>query len=314
MQRLFQRFLMAIPTLFGISVVSFILIHIMPGNPIDALVPPDATPDVRMQVIHMYGLDKPLLVQYGLWLFHAVQGDFGQSIGMRVPVIQLLKQGIQNTLILAVAAGFVGFFAGSVLGVTAGIFRGKWIDRLISSLGLAGVSIPAYWFAMVMVIVFSVKLNLLPTSGMHSQGMENNIPDLMVHMILPAVALSFASIGLISRMVRASFIQVVTQDFVMALRAKGLFRGKILWHLLRNAALPVLTVMGLEMGQLLGGSVLIETIFSWPGLGGLLNSSIGLRDIPVIQGGILLIGTVFVVLNIVVDYVNALVDPRIQKT
>ncbi|MDB5085967.1 MAG: Glutathione transporter, permease protein [Bacilli bacterium] len=314
MTRLFHRFLQAIPTLFGITLVAFALVHIMPGSPIDALVPPDASADVRAQVIHIYGLDKPLPVQYVLWLTHAVRGDFGMSIGMRVPVNQLLAQAIQNTLILGVAAAFFSFVTGTVLGVLAGLNQGKWIDRMVSTLGLAGVSIPAYWLAMVMVILFSIQLGWLPSSGMHSQGQEGNVLDLLAHVVIPAIALGFTPVGVISRMVRTSLLQVVKQDFVLALRAKGLMRRQILWHLLRNAALPVLTVTGLELGYLLGGSILVETIFAWPGLGGLLNSAIGLRDIPVIQAGILLIGTLFVLMNIVVDFVNSAVDPRIQRT
>jgi len=312
--RIFHRILLAIPTLFGISVVAFALVHIMPGSPVDALVPPDATADVRAQVIHSFGLDKPLPVQYGLWLLNALHGNFGISMGMRVPVNQLLGQAIENTLILAVAAAVFGFLAGTVLGIISSLNQGNWIDRFVSAIGLVGVSVPAYWFAMIMVILFSVKLGWLPTSGMYSQGQQGNVLDLLGHLIIPAISLGITSVGVTSRMVRASFIQVIQQDFVLALRAKGLERRMILWHWLRNAAPPILTVTGLELGYLLGGSILIETIFAWPGLGGLLNGAIGLRDMPVIQAGILLIGTMFVVINIFVDFANARVDPRIQRT
>ena len=194
----------------------------------------------------------------------------------------------------------------------AAFYRSRWLDKVVSAIGLAGISVPAFWLAFLLIVVFSVELRMLPSGGMNTVG-GGGLWDSVKHMILPAIAVSVSTIGMMARMVRANMIQVLNEEFIVTLRAKGLMRPAVLWHIFRNVAPPVLTVMGLEIGSLLSGSVLVETIFSWPGIGSLLNLAIGQRDIPVIQGGILIIAIIFVLVNLLVDLIHSKADPRIQR-
>ena len=312
---LVRRVLYAVPIALSVSLVCFLLVHIAPGDPINAIVPPDAPQAVVDQIRAEYGLDKPLPVQFGIWLLHVCRGDLGRSLATGRSVWSDLSVAIKNTLILSVAAAGLGFLLGCLLGAIAGAYRGSWIDRCATSIAVAGVSVPHYWLGMVMVVIFSVELNLLPAMGAGPGGSSDWAWDWahLSHLILPAVTLSVIPMGIITRTVRGIVLEILNQDFVTTLRGKGLTRGGIFLHVVKNAAPNALAVMGLQLGYLMGGSILVETVFSWPGTGFLLNAAIFQRDIPVLQGTILVLAMFFVVLNLGVDLLQTALDPRIKR-
>lgn len=309
-----RRLLLGIPTLLGVTVIVFSLMHLAPGDPISAMLPPDAPQEVVQMIRQQMGFDKPLPVQYWLWLTRVVQGDLGRSIATRRPVIEDIRSALGNTFMLAFAAACLGFTLGSALGSLAAFSRGRWLDKASSAAAITGVSLPHYWVAIMLIIIFSVELNWLPAMGMQGTGAESSgWGEIARHMILPTIALSLIPMGVITRMVRASVLEILSQDFVLTLRAKGLWSRTVTRHVVKNAAPPVLTLMGLQFGYLLGGSVLVETVFSWPGSGYLLNLAIFQRDFPVLQGTILVLASFFVILNLVVDIAQSFVDPRIRR-
>ncbi len=312
---LLRRVLYAVPIALAVSLVCFMLVHIAPGDPINAIVPADAPQAVVEAARHEYGLDKPLPVQFGLWLLHVGHGDLGRSLATGRPVWSDLAPAVVNTLRLAVAASLIGFVMGLALGGLAGAFGGTWVDRAATGLAVAGVSVPHYWLGMVLVIVFSVTLGELPAMGAGPGGDSAWAWDWghLRHLILPAVTLSVIPMGIITRTVRGAVVETLNQDFMNTLRGKGMLPRNILVHVVKNAAPNVLSVMGLQLGYLMGGSILVETVFSWPGTGFLLNSAIFQRDIPVLQGTILVLALFFVVLNLLVDLMQTALDPRIKR-
>ncbi len=312
---LLRRVLYAIPIALAVGFVCFMLVQIAPGDPINAIVPPDAPQDVVEQVRKDYGLDKPLPVQFGLWLFKVVQGDLGRSLATGRPVWSDLHSAIGNTLLLAAAASLIGFVIGATLGGLAGTFRGSWIDRVAVTAAVAGVSVPHYWLGMVLVVIFSVQLGWLPAMGAGPGGSADwmwNWEHLQ-HLLLPAVTLSVIPMGIVTRTVRGIVAEIMNQEFVTALHGKGLTRWGVFLHVVKNAAPNTLAVMGLQLGYLMGGSILVETVFSWPGTGLLLNSAIFQRDLPVLQGTILVLAMFFVALNLFVDLIQTALDPRIKR-
>ncbi len=306
-----RRLLHAVPILIGVSLVVFGLVHIVPGNPIDLLMPADASPEVIAQMKAAYGFDQPLPIQYLLWLSHAVRGDFGVSIFNAAPVLGQLIDALGNTLVLAVLAAVLGFTLGITLGLISAFHHGRWPDKLCTALATTGVSIPHYWFAIVLVLAFSVLHDWLPAQGMG----DDQLPlwDRLQYLVLPVITLSLIPMGVVGRVVRAQVLEVLAQEFVSALSAKGLTRRPVLRHVMKNAAPPVLALMGLQFGYLLGGSILVETVFNWPGSGNLLNLAIFRRDIPVLQATILVLASFFVLLNLLVDVAQAAIDPRIRR-
>jgi peptide/nickel transport system permease protein len=244
-----------------------------------------------------------------------VQGDLGRSLATGRPVWSDLSGAIMNTLRLAVVASVMGFLLGCLLGGLAGTFRGSWVDRAAVGIAVAGVSVPHYWLGMVMVVIFSVQLNWLPAMGAGPGGSGDWSWDWehMQHLVLPAVTLAVIPMGIVTRTVRGIIAEIMSQEFVTALRGKGLTRGRIFIHVVKNAAPNALAVMGLQLGYLMGGSILVETVFSWPGTGLLLNNAIFQRDLPVLQGTILVLAMFFVTLNLCVDLVQTALDPRIKR-
>ncbi len=306
-RRLFQ----AIPILLGVSLVVFGLVHIVPGNPIDMLMPPEASPEVIAQMKAAFGFDKPLYVQYFLWLFRALQGDFGLSVFNATPVIGQLMTALSNTFILAILGASLGFALGITFGLTSALYHGRWPDKVFSALATMGVSLPHYWCAIVLVLAFAVLNDFLPAQGMGDDSLP--LYQRLDHLVLPVITLSLIPMGVIGRLVRATVLEILGQDFVGALRAKGLPRWPVIRHVCKNAAPPVLAIMGLQFGYLLGGSILVETVFNWPGSGNLLNLAIYRRDIPVLQATILVLASFFVMLNLLVDIAQAAIDPRIRR-
>ncbi len=312
---LVRRILYAIPIALAVGFFCFMLVQIAPGDPINAIVPADAPGDVVEQVRRDYGLDKPLPVQFGLWLLKVVQGDLGRSLATGRPVWSDLQTAIGNTLTLAICAALLGFIIGCILGGLAGTFRGTILDRVATTFAVAGVSVPHYWLGMVMVVIFSVQLNMLPAMGAGPGGSADWAWNWehMQHLVLPAITLSVIPMGIVTRTVRGIVSEIMNQEFVTALRGKGLRRFDVFLHVVKNAAPNALAIMGLQLGYLMGGSILVETVFSWPGTGLLLNSAIFQRDLPVLQGTILVLAMFFVALNLLVDLMQTALDPRIKR-
>jgi peptide/nickel transport system permease protein len=311
-----KRLLYVTPVAIGVSIICFLLVHIAPGDPLAAVLPADATQELVDQMRAAYGFDKPLPVQYALWLWKVLHGDLGTSIVTGRSVASEVMRAVGNTMILAVVATAIGFTFGALFGFVAGYFRGSWLDRLASFVAVLGVSVPHYWLGMVLVIIFSVELNVLPPTGAGPDGLAAWRPDPehLRYIILPAITMSVIPMGVIARTVRALVADILDQDFIEALRAKGLREFGVLRHVATNAAPTALAVMGLQLGYLLGGSILVETVFSWPGTGFLLNAAIFQRDLPLLQGTILVLALFFIVLNLVVDVAQTTLDPRIRRT
>ena len=310
-----KRLLYVTPVALGVSVVCFLLVHLAPGDPLSAILPVDATQAMIEEMRRAYGFDRPLPVQYAIWLGHVLQGDLGTSIATGRPVAGEVGRAVVNSLILASVATLIGFTFGTLFGFVAGYFRGSVLDRLASAVSVFGVSVPHYWLGIVMVIVFSATLGWLPPTGAGPDGSGNWRPDLthLRFLILPAVTMSVIPMGVIARTVRALVGDILAQDFVGALRAKGLGERAVFRHVVKNAAPTALAIMGLQLGYLLGGSILIETVFAWPGTGFLLNAAIFQRDLPLLQGAILVLAMFFVGLNLVVDVIQTALDPRIER-
>lgn len=305
----------AIPIMLGVALLCFMLVHLAPGDPLVSILPPDASADLQKQIMQLYGFDRSYPEQFASWLWRALHGDLGTSIASGRPVATEVFNAVGNTLILACVATMIGFFFGCLFGFVAGYYRNSIIDRLASLLSVIGVSVPHYWLGMVMVIIFSSQLMWLPPTGAGPGGSVGWIPDWahLRHIILPAVTMSVIPMGIIARTVRALVAETLSQEFVVGLRARGLTDFGVFCHVVKNCAPTALAVMGLQLGYLLGGSILIETVFSWPGTGFLLNTAIFQRDLPLLQGTILVLAMFFVLLNLVVDVLQSQFDPRIER-
>jgi peptide/nickel transport system permease protein len=311
-----RRIVYVIPIVISVALVCFLLVHITPGDPLVAVLPADASQELADQMRIAYGFDRPLPVQFGLWLWRAVNGDLGNSIATGRPVLSEVIRAVGNTVTLAIAAALIGFTLGLFFGLIAGYFRDSWVDKLATSVAIAGVSVPHYWLGMVLVIIFSVQLGWLPAVGAGPAGSAAWGWDWehLRYLILPAITTSVIPMGIVTRTVRALTGDILSQDFVEALRAKGLRETGVFGHVIRNAAPTAMAVMGLQLGYMLGGSILIETVFSWPGSGLLLNSAIFQLDLPLLQGTILVLALFFVILNMLVDIAQAAIDPRIKRS
>jgi len=307
-----RRILYAIPILLGVSLVVFVLMKMVPGDAADIMIPPEAPKDVADMIRARFGLDQPLHIQYFRWVTAMASGDLGTSIFTNQPVAGELFSALLNTLKIAIPAAFLGFALGIVLGSLAAFYGGTRLDKLFSGVAIAGVSLPHYWVGMVLVAIFAVSYNVLPGQGMGPEGFPASWEHVK-HLILPVVTLSLIPMGVVSRLVRANVLEILSMEFVSAMQAKGLKEPRVLLHIMKNAAPSALALMGLQFGYLLGGSILVETVFNWPGSGSLLNLAIFRRDVPVLSATILVLATIFVVINIVVDVLQALIDPRIRR-
>jgi peptide/nickel transport system permease protein len=311
-----RRFVYTVPILIGVSLVCFGLVHIAPGDPLVSVLPPDASADLQKVMLAIYGFDRPYAEQFAKWIWRALNGDLGSSIATGRPVTDEVIKAVGNTLRLAVVATFIGFLLGSLFGFVAGYFRDTFVDKLASALSVLGVSVPHYWLGMVLVIIFAAQLGWLPPTGAGPGGSSDWEWDWahIRHMVLPAITMSVIPMGIVARTVRALVADILNQEFIVGLRAKGLTDVGVLLHVIKNAAPTALAVMGLQLGYLLGGSILIETVFSWPGTGNLLNAAIFQRDLPLLQGTILVLALFFVALNLLVDIAQASIDPRIKRS
>lgn len=345
---LLRRVLGLIPVLLGVSFLVFTINHIIPSNAAIALLGEKGTVAEQQQLAHQLGLDKPLFVnvpdfqhthalanlfnsQYVEYMGHLLRGDLGRSIFSRTPVIHSLLVRFPATFELTIMAMLIAILLGVPLGVIAALRRGTWVDTLLLVFALSGVSFPIFWFAIILIYTFSVHLGWLPPAG-RLNVTDNLQPitgfyvldaifrwqwatalDAIKHLVLPGLALGSHAMALIVRMTRSSMLDVLKQDYVRTAESKGLRRFMVVAkHALRNALLPITTVIGLSFGSLLSGAILIETIFTWPGIGSWLYNAISQRDYPVIQGGVLFVALVFVMLNLLIDLSYSLIDPRIR--
>ncbi|MBI2226667.1 MAG: ABC transporter permease [Betaproteobacteria bacterium] len=300
-----RRVLYAIPIALGVSIICFSLVYLGPGDPIQAVMPDEASEAETQRIRVAYGFDKPIPIQYLLWLSRAVQGDFGNSLQHNRPVIAELIPALQNTFRLAVFAATLSFLIAFVAGGIAAYRNGTWIDK----------SVTAFAITIILVIIFAVELGMLPAIGMGSGSSRDWAWDLdhMKALVMPVIALSMIPMGIIMRTTRASVLEVLSQDYVETLRSKGLSELNVLRHVIKNASPTVLAVTGLQFGHLLGGSILIETVFVWPGSGLLLNEAIFKRDVPILQGTVLVLAIFFVFVNLIVDIMQTWLDPRIKR-
>ncbi|MFN3613883.1 MAG: ABC transporter permease [Rubrimonas sp.] len=310
-----RRIVYTAPVMLGVAVVCFALVHISPGDPLMSILPADASQEMQERLRVLYGFDRSYIEQFYLWFTRALQGDLGASIATGRPVTTEVFRAVGNTLTLAAVATAIGFALGCLFGFAAGYFANTWIDKAASAMSVFGVSVPHYWLGMVLVIIFSAQLGWLPAAGAGPGGSGSWRWDSehLSYLLLPAITMSVIPMGIIARTVRALVADILAQEFVIGLRARGLSEFGVFLHVVKNAAPTALAVMGVQLGYLLGGSILIETVFSWPGTGMLLNSAIFQRDLPLLQGTILVLAMFFVVLNLAVDVLQTALDPRIKR-
>jgi ABC-type dipeptide/oligopeptide/nickel transport system permease component len=298
-----RRLLLTIPVLFGVATLVFSLIHVIPGDPAQAMLGEAASPVDIADLRERLGLDRPLLVQYGGFLSGLIRGDLGTSLRTGEPVSAQIVERIPATFELALAAMLVAVGVAIPLGIAAAVWRGTLVDLAAMTTAMAGVSVPNFWLGPMLAIVFGVELGWLPVSG--RGGLD--------HLVLPAVSLGGALAAIVARMTRATLLEELRQPYVEAARARGASRSwAVIGHAFRNCLVPVVTIVGLQFGAVLTGAVITETIFSWPGVGRLLIQSISFRDYPMVQGCILLIAVTYVAVNLATDVLYTLLDPRIR--
>jgi len=300
---LLRRLLLTIPVLLGVATLVFSLIHLVPGDPVQAMLGESASPQEVADVSHRLGLDRPLYVQYWAFLKGAARGDLGVSLRTSEPVAQAIADRMPATFQLAVAAMALAVVIAIPLGIIAAVGAGTGVDYAATTLALLGISMPNFWIGPLLAILFSVTLGWLPVSGSGTAA----------HLVLPAITLGAPLAAVLARMTRASVIEELRELYVLAARARGVSRTRaVLRHAFRNSLIPIVTVLGLQMGAVLTGAVITETIFAWPGVGRLLIQSINFRDYPLVQGCILLIAVTYVAMNLLTDLAYGFLDPRIR--
>ena len=298
-----RRLVLTLPVLFGVATLVFSLIHLVPGDPAQAMLGDGASPEDIAQLRTRLGLDRPLTEQYARYLRGLVRGDLGTSLRTQQPVTTQIAERLPATAELASAAMLVAVALALPLGLIAAVWRGTWVDQSAMGLALVGISVPGFWLGPLLALIFSVELGWLPVSGRGS----------FAHLVLPAITLGSALAAILARMTRASVLEELREQYVVAARARGVSRVRaVVVHALRNSLIPVVTILGLQLGAVLTGSIITETIFSWPGVGRLLIQSINFRDYPMVQGCILLIAVTYVTMNLVTDLVYGWLDPRIR--
>ena len=311
-----RRVLYAIPTLIGISIITFLIARLSPGDPVRLFTfgIRDFTQEDYLRLLHAYGLDKPIPLQYVDWITKALQGNFGESLIYHRESFGMLLERVPATLELAVAALLLQLVIGVPLGVVAALKRGTWADGLIRVFGVAGHAVPAFWLGLILIIVFAVQLRWLPSIGLLTVGHDQwDIPDRIRHIILPAFVLALTGIANYSRILRTETLDVLAQDFVRTAHAKGLNERTVVFvHALRNALIPVVTALGGILAALVGGALVIEQVFSWPGVGQFTFQAAIAKDYPIVQAGVMFTSTLLVVSYLIRDLAYALVDPRIK--
>ena len=301
-----KRLFMVIPILLGVATIVFTLMFVVPGDPARLLMGQHGDERVLESIRHEMGLDKPVYIQYVRFIGKLLKGDFGRSYRQKRPVALIIRERFPATAKLAIASMIIAIIIGIAAGIIAALHRNKVWDWIVMVLSLTGISMPVFWLGMMLILLFASGLGWLPVGGYGKSG------DLR-HLFLPALSLSTISIGYISRMMRSSMLEVIGKDYIRTARAKGLSeKAVILHHALRNAFIPVITVIGINFASLLGGAVATETVFAWPGLGRATVDAIRVRDLPVVEGCVLFLAFIFVLANLLVDLSYAWLDPRIR--
>ena len=326
-----KRIFMLIPVLLGVSILAFFLIHLAPGDPAVTMAGEHASPQTIDAIRVKYGLDKPLYIQYGIWLKQALRGDMGRSIVSNDFVMREIMDRFPNTFELTIFAMIIAVIVGSIAGIVSASKQYSFLDYSTMGLALFGVSMPVFWLGIMLMMIFGVFLRWLPISGRINIAISFNritglyvldslitgnfkaFIDVIKHLILPGIALGTIPMATIARVTRSSMLEVLRQDFIRTERAKGLSERIVIYkHAVRNAMIPVITVIGLNFGLLLAGAILTETVFSWPGIGRYVVNAVGMRDYPAVQGCVMFFAFMFVIVNLITDILYVYIDPRIK--
>jgi peptide/nickel transport system permease protein len=298
-----KKLILMIPVLIGLTVLIFLILHLSPGNPVDMIVGPNAPPEVYARVERDLGLDKPLLTQYLIFIRNAVKGDLGTSILQKRPVVEMIKQRFPVTLELGFWGLILSFIIAVPTGIVAAINRDKNVDYISMAIALLGISVPSFFLGLMLLYFFAFRMNMFPISGYGTWR----------HLVLPVITIGLTDAAVTARMVRSSMLEVLSQDYVRTARAKGILENKVIYkHALKNALIPIITLLGMRIGWIMGGSVILEMVFNRQGLGRLMVNAIFSRDYPVVQGSMLVLTTAVLLGNLLADILYAIVDPRIK--
>ena len=307
-----KRLLLMIPVLFGLSIIVFLIMALIPGDPAQAILGAYATPDNVARINAQLGLDQPLPIQYLTWLGNILEGDFGRSYAQNRAVLDIITERFGATLILAGTALVLCSIFGLLAGIISASRQYGLADKMITFVVLIGISMPAFWLGLLLIMFFAVDLRWLPASGMYSMWGGGGLMDLIRHLILPASTLAFIATGVIARLTRSSMLEVLRQDYIRTARAKGLHERRVIYrHAFKAAMVSVVPVIGIQAGFVLGGAVYVETVFQWPGIGSMLVNAISQRDLLLVQGGVLIVAAAYVVFNLLADVVQFILDPRV---
>lgn len=308
-----KRLIAVVPVLFGLSIIVFLVMALIPGDSATAILGAYATPENVERINRELGLDRPLLQQYLIWIGNVLQGDFGRSFALNRPVLDEVLERFGATLVLAGVSLVLCTVIGLLAGVVSAVRQFGWADRAITFVVLAGISMPSFWLGLLLIYLFAVHWRLLPASGMYAVYGGGDLKDLLLHLILPAFTLAVVAAGVIARLTRGAMLEVLRQDYVRTARAKGLSERRVIYgHAFRAALVSIIPVIGIQSGFVLGGAVYIETVFQWPGIGAMLVKAISTRDILLVQGGVLVVATSYVLFNLVADVLQSMLDPRIR--
>jgi len=326
-----KRLFYMVTTLFGVSIIAFVILRVIPGNPIVMMLPPQATQQDILELKAQYGLDKPILVQYGIWLMNVAQGDFGVSIHMKQDVMELIMERLPATLELVLAATAIALILGIFIGTLSIMKKGTFVDKLGSLLAILGLSIPDFLWGLLFIIFLGVFWHVLPISGRIASTYTlktitgfflvdsllkvdfKGFYSAFLHLILPAFSLALPLTAIVIRVIKSSLLEVVKEDYILLARVKGLSERVVIFlHALRNALIPTTTIVGVQFGFMMGGTVLVEIIYSWPGLGKMAVTAIITRDLPLIQGVVLVLAFIFVIVNLIVDLLYTFMNPKIR--
>lgn len=308
-----RRLLAAVPVLFGLTIIVFLIMAMIPGDPATAILGSYATPENVAKLNKDLGLDKSLPEQYLIWIGNLFQGDLGRSYTLNRPVLDEVMERFSATLILAGTSLLLCSFFGLLAGIVSAVRQYGWADKIITLLVLIGISTPSFWLGLLLILVFAVNLRLFPASGMYAIYGGGDLPDLLHHLALPALTLSVVATGVIARLTRTAMLEVLRQDYIRTARAKGLSERKVIYkHAFKSALVGVVPVIGIQAGFVIGGAVYIETVFQWPGIGSMLVTAISTRDLLLVQGGVLVVAAAYVLFNLLADVVQTILDPRLR--
>ena len=309
-----KRIFSAIPVLLGVTLIVYFIISLIPGDPATAILGSFATPENVKILNSQLGLDKPIWQRYFIWLYNILQGDFGRSFSLNRPVIDEILERFNATIILSGTSFVICSILGILFGILSAAYQYSFIDKLITFIVLVGISIPSFFLGMMLILYFAVSVRWFPVSGMYSLYGGGGLWDLINHLVMPSITLSLVALGVIARLVRSSMLEVLRLDYIKTARAKGVSETKVvLSHALRSAIITILPILGLQAGFVLSGSVYIEIVFQWPGIGRMLVDAILTRDIMLVQGGVLFIALCYVLFNILVDILQLWLDPRLLR-